>query len=96
MLGSIDSVCSSSVAMHTFVHRHIFAGHRMPMQQVPTVVHINGKPVHHGIVERAYDKLRAVVQLYVTHKQEDRRPLWPLDVSFSSIEQHMHHTHTTT
>ena len=66
------------------------------MQQVPTVVHINGKPVHHGIVERAYDKLRAVVQLYVTHKQEDRRPLWPLDVSFSSIEQHMHHTHTAT
>ena len=76
--------------MHTCVHRHIVAGHRMPMQQVPTVVHMNGCPVHHGVVERAYDKLRAIIQMYVLHKQEDRRLLLPHGVSLSSIEQHMH------
>ena len=76
--------------MHTCVHRHIVAGHRMPMQQVPTVVHMNGRPVHHGVVERAYDKLRAIIQMYVLHKQEDRRLPLPHGVSLSSIEQHMH------
>ena len=60
------------------------------MQQVPTVVHMNGRPVHHGVVERAYDKLRAIIQMYVLHKQEDRRLLLPHGVSLSSIEQHMH------
>ena len=64
---------SSCVVMHTFVPRRIFAVHRMPMQQVPTVVHMNDAPVHHGVVERAYEKLRAIIQLYVLHKQEDRR-----------------------
>ena len=76
--------------MHTFVHRYIVVGHRMPMQQVPTVVHMNGRPVHHGVVERAYDKLRAIIQMYVLHKQEDRRLLLPHGVSLSSIEQHVH------
>ena len=43
------------------------------MQQVPTVVHgLTDRPIHHGIVERSYDKLRAIVQMYVLHKQEDR------------------------
>ena len=65
------------------------------MQQVPTVVFVNGKPVHHGVVERAYDKLRAIIQLYVLHKQEDRRILWPSVVSFSPIEQPDLHMHTT-
>ena len=65
------------------------------MQQVPTVVFVNGKPVHHGVVERAYDKLRAIIQLYVLHKQEARRILWPSVVSFSHIEQPDLHMHTT-
>ena len=43
------------------------------MQQVPTVVKSNGKPVHHGVVEHQYDNLRAIIQLYVTDKQEARR-----------------------
>ena len=83
--------------MHTFVYRYIFTGHRMPMQQVPTVVFVNGKPIHHGVVERAYEKLRAIIQLYVLHKQEARRILWPSVVSSSSIEQpksaYAHDTH---
>ena len=32
----------------------------------------DGRPVHHGIVERSYDKLRAIVQMYVLDKQEAR------------------------
>ena len=43
------------------------------MQQVPTVVQVDGKPVMHGIVERHYDILRAIIQMYVTDKQEARR-----------------------
>ena len=43
------------------------------MQHVPTLVHgPGGSPLHHGVVERHYDKLRAIIQLYVLHKQEDR------------------------
>ena len=68
----------------------------MPAQQVPTVVFMNGKPMRHGVVERSYDKLRAIIQLYVLHKQEDRRIVWPSVVPFRSIEQHLHHIHTTT
>ena len=83
------------MAMHAFVYRHIFTGHRMPMQQVPTVVFVNRKPIHHGVVERSYEKLRAIIRLYVLHKQEARRILWPSVVSFSSIEQPVHHIHTT-
>ena len=71
-LSPIDSMCSSCVAMTPVVHRHIFAIHRVPLLQVPAVVQRDGKPVHHGAVERAYDKLRALVQMYVLHKQEDR------------------------
>ena len=62
------------------------------MQQVPSVVFVNGKPVHHGVVERAYDKLRAIIQLYVLHKQEDRRLLLP---SVVSTEHQLHHIHMT-
>ena len=43
------------------------------MQQVPTVAQVDGKPVMHGVVERQYDILRAIVQMYVTDKQEARR-----------------------
>ena len=42
------------------------------MQQVPTVVHRDGQPVYHGTVDMAYEKLRAIIQMYVLHKQEDR------------------------
>ena len=59
------------MTMHTFVYRSIFTGHRMPMQQVPTVVFVNGKPIHHGVVERCYDRLRFCVQRYVVDKQEE-------------------------
>ena len=71
-LSPTDSMCSSCVAMAPVVPRHIFAIHRMPAQRVPTVVQRDGQPVHHGIVERAYEKLRAIVQMYVLHRQEDR------------------------
>ena len=43
------------------------------MQQVPTVVKVDGKSVQHGVVERQYDILRAIIQMYVTDKQEARR-----------------------
>ena len=43
------------------------------MQQVPTVVKLDGKPIHHGIVERHFDNLRAIIQMYVTDVQEARR-----------------------
>ena len=33
---------------------------------------LDGTPIHHDIVERSYDKLRAIIQMYVVHKQEDR------------------------
>ena len=65
------------------------------MQQVPTVVFSKGKPVHHGVVERDYDKLREIIQMYVLHKQEDRRLVWPPVVQFSPIDQHNHHIHMT-
>ena len=43
------------------------------MQQVPTLVQgPSGRPLQHGVVERHYDKLRAIIQLYVLLKQEDR------------------------
>ena len=51
------------------------------MQQVPTVVKSDGHPVHHGVVERQYDNLRAIMQMYVTNKQEARR-LPSLSASF--------------
>ena len=39
---------------------------RTPMQQVPTLVRDeDGDPIHHGIVERAFDKLRQIIQRYV-------------------------------
>ena len=42
------------------------------MKLVPTVVNgEDGRPVHHGVVERAYDRLRFCVQRYVVDKQED-------------------------
>ena len=37
------------------------------------MVNANGKPVHHGVVERQYDNLRAIIQMYVTDEQEARR-----------------------
>ena len=41
------------------------------MQQVPALVKDeDGWPIHHGIVERAYDKLRAIIQTYVLDRQE--------------------------
>ena len=41
------------------------------MQQVPTLVRDeDGDPFHHGIVERAFDKLRSIVHRYVVDKQE--------------------------
>ena len=44
---------------------------RIGMQQVPTLVKDDdGTPIHHGIVERAYDKLRAIIQTYVLDRQE--------------------------
>ena len=43
------------------------------MQQVPCVVKVGGHPVHRGVVERSYDTLRAIIQMYVTDKQEARR-----------------------
>jgi len=44
----------------------------MPMKLVPTVVNgEDGLPVHHGIVERCYDRLRFCVQRYVVDKQEE-------------------------
>ena len=43
------------------------------MQQVPVLVKgEDGEPVHHGIVERSYDKLRPINQMFVRFKQEDR------------------------
>ena len=44
---------------------------RIGMQQVPTLVRDeDGDPIHHGIVERAFDKLRSIIQRYVVDKQE--------------------------
>ena len=71
-LDPVASPCSSCVAMHPVVSQHIGAMHRVPMQRVPTVVHHDGKPVGHTTVERAYEKLRAIIQMYVLHRQEDR------------------------
>ena len=46
---------------------------RTPQVSVPASVKgDDGRPVHHGIVERCYDKLRAIIQLYVLDKQEAR------------------------
>ena len=43
------------------------------MQQVPTVVRgDDGIRASHGVVERVYDKCRAILQAYVRDKQEDR------------------------
>ena len=43
------------------------------MQQAPTLGRgADNRPIHHGIVERHYGKLRAIIQMYVLHKQEDR------------------------
>ena len=43
------------------------------MKNVPAIVQgEDDRPVHHGVVERAYDKLRQIIQLYVVEKQEDR------------------------
>ena len=42
------------------------------MKLVPAVVcGEDGSPVHHGVVERCYDRLRYCVQRYVVDKQED-------------------------
>ena len=41
------------------------------MQQVPTLVRDeDGDPIHHGIVERAFDKMRQIIQRYVVDKQD--------------------------
>ena len=43
------------------------------MQQVPCPVKGDDvRPVHHGIVERCYDKLRAIIQIYCLDKHEVR------------------------
>ena len=53
------------------------------MQQVPVLVHgVDGKPLHHGVVERHYGRLRAIIQMYVLHKQEDR-PCMCLSVTYT-------------
>ena len=57
------------------------------MQQVPTVVKANGKPVHRGVVDRQYDNLRAIIQMFVTDKQEARRLPSP-SVSFHAFYTH--------
>ena len=42
------------------------------MELVPVVLSgEDGRPVHHGVVERSYDRLRYCVQRYVVDKQED-------------------------
>ena len=44
----------------------------MPMKLVPVVVSgEDGRPVHHGVVERCYDRLRYCVQRYVVDKPKD-------------------------
>ena len=69
--------CVSGLSVFTVSishHHHMFmnARIRMPMKLVPTVVNgEDGRPVHHGVVERAYDRLRFCVQRYVVDKQED-------------------------
>ena len=46
---------------------------RIKQNLVPALVKdADGIPVHHGIVERGFDKLRAIVQMYVLDKQEAR------------------------
>ena len=45
--------------------------HRMPACRVPaTVSGDDGEPVHHGVVERCYDRLLHLVQRYCLDKQE--------------------------
>ena len=58
------------------------------------MVHHDGKPVGHTTVERAYEKLRAIIQMYVLHRQEDRIVLWPLLVLFRPIGHRIHYIHT--
>ena len=58
----------------------IYHATRIGMQQVPTLVRgSDNRPVHHGVVERHYSRLRAIIQMYVVHKQEARPCVcWPV------------------
>ena len=57
----------------TLMHGLLYHTRRIGQQQVPALVRgEDGTPIHHGVVERSYDKLRAIIQLYVLHKQEAR------------------------
>ena len=65
-------VFTESVSISQHHHIFIYARIRMPMKLVPTVVNgEDGLPLHHGIVERCYDRLRVCVQRYVVDKQEE-------------------------
>jgi len=66
--------CYTYIAVYT-AHRSmnccIYRTDRIGMQQVPTLVRDeDGDPIHHGIVERAFDKMRQIIQRYVLDKQE--------------------------
>ena len=60
--------------LHWYMSSYMCNANRTGMQKVPCLVGKGGggKPVHHGIVERSYDKLRAILQIYCLDKQEDR------------------------
>ena len=66
----IACVQYSATCVLLYVGTH---SHRTSQSQVPAFVRgTDGRPVHHGIVERSFDRLRAVIQRYVLDKQEDR------------------------
>ena len=65
------------------------------MQQVPTVVKYDGKPVQHGIVERHFDSLRAIIQMYVTDVQEARiSPSLPIQFLHATNIDDVCHSHS--
>ena len=65
------------------------------MQQVPTVVKHDGKPIHHGIVERHFDNLRAIIQMYVTDVQEARiSPSLPFQFLHATNIDDVCHSHS--
>ena len=66
----IACVQYSATCVLLYVGTH---NHKTNQSHVPAFVRgTDGTPVHHGIVERAFDRLRATIQRYVLDKQEDR------------------------
>ena len=62
-------VCDSHRCQNLCIHHTL----RIPMKNVPALVmDEGGRPLHHGSVERSYDRLRQIIQMYVLDKQEDR------------------------